>query len=416
MMQPEVTSITQTRTVALSIFLPFAIGYFASYLYRAINAVIADELMVDLGLSASQLGLLTSTYFLAFAVVQLPVGMLLDRFGPRRVEASLLLVAALGAVVFSLADSLTALTLGRLLIGVGVACCLMASFKAFALWFRPDQLPMLNGSLMAFGALGALAATVPVAWMLEFTGWRQLFMGLAAMTLILSALIFIVVPEHRGPLKDVHFGALVGGLKQVLCDRFFWRIAPVAAVFTGSSMAIATLWAAPWLRDIMLQDPGQVATALMFMALGMGTGFLSLGFILAWLLRHGVRPVPVIAVLMTLFMSMVAAMASGWQVPMLPLFMASMGFLGSSSATIFSLLSGHFDSNLTGRASTALNLLVFIAAFVFQWGVGVVIGAWGTTESGAYPVEGYQVAFGTLVALQAIMIALLVFSDRKLTT
>lgn len=416
MMQPEVAPVTQTRKVALSVFVPFATGYFASYLYRAINAVIADELVADVGLSANQLGLLTSAYFLAFAVVQLPVGMLLDRFGPRRIEALLLLVAALGAVIFSLADGLAALTLGRLLIGVGVACCLMASFKAFALWFRPDQLPMMNGSLMAFGALGALAATAPVAWLLEFTGWRQLFMGLAVMTLIMSAAIFMMVPEHREPPKDIHFGALFGGLKQVLCDRFFWRIAPVAAVFSGSSMAIATLWAAPWLRDIMLQGPEQVATALMFMALGMGAGFLSLGFILAWLLRHGVRPVPVIAVLMTLFMGMVVIMASGWHVPVLPLFMATMGFLGSASATVFSLLSGHFDSNLTGRASTALNLLVFLAAFVFQWGIGIVIGFWGEADTGGYPVEGYQVAFGTLVVLQAVMVATLVFNDRKLET
>ncbi|GGE65501.1 MFS transporter [Streptosporangium jomthongense] len=400
----------------MSIFVPFAAGYFASYLYRAINAVIADELVADLGLSANQLGLLTSAYFLAFAVVQLPVGMLLDRFGPRRVEALLLLIAALGAVIFSLADNLAALTLGRLLIGVGVACCLMASFKAFALWFRPDQLPMLNGSLMAFGALGALAATAPVAWLLELTGWRQLFMGLAVMTLIMSGLILVMVPEHRAPPKDIRFDALFGGLKQVLCDRFFWRIAPVAAVFSGSSMAIATLWAAPWLRDIMQQDSGQVATALMFMAMGMGAGFLSLGFILAWLLRHGVRPVPVIAVLMTLFMSMVAAMATGWHIPVLPLFMATMGFLASASATIFSLLSGHFDSSLAGRASTALNLLVFLAAFVFQWGIGIVIGFWGGVDAGAYPAEGYQIAFGTLVVLQAIMIATLVFKDRKLAT
>lgn len=190
MVQPEASS-AHARKVALSIFLPFAAGYFVSYLYRAINAVIADELVADVDLSADQLGLLTSAYFLAFAAAQLPVGMLLDRFGPRRVESVLLLVAAFGAVVFSRADSLAALTMGRLLIGVGVACCLMASFKVFVLWFRPNQLPMLNGSLLAFGALGALTATVPVAWVLEFTSWRRLFMGLAAITLVISALIFL---------------------------------------------------------------------------------------------------------------------------------------------------------------------------------------------------------------------------------
>lgn len=412
--QHEVVAVTQTRKVILSIFMPFAAGYFASYLYRAINAVIADELVADLGLTANQLGLLTSAYFLAFGLVQLPVGMLLDRFGPRRVESLLLLVAALGAVIFSVADSLVVLTLGRLLIGVGVACCLMAAFKAFAQWFRSDQLPMMNGCLMAFGALGALSATAPVAWLLEFTSWRHLFMGLAAMTLVMSVLILLVVPEHSERPKDIHFDALLGGLKQVLCDGFFWRIAPVSAVFTGSSMAISTLWAAPWLRDIMLQDSGQVATALMFMAVGMGTGFLSQGIILAWLIRRGVQPVPVIAALMALFMVMVAIMASGWHIPVLHLFMAVMGFFGTASMTLYSLLSGHFDKNLAGRVSTSLNLLIFMIAFVFQWTLGVVIGFWGEADTGAYSIEGYRVAFGALFILQGIMLAMLVCNRHRL--
>ncbi|MBU2872635.1 hypothetical protein [Marinobacter salexigens] len=111
-------------------------------------------------------------------------------------------------------------------------------------------------------------------------------------------------------------------------------------------------------------------------------------------------------------MSMVVTMASGWHVAVLPLFMAVMGFLGSASATLFSLVSGHFDRSLTGRASTALNLLVFLGAFVFQWGIGVVIGFWGGANAGAYPAEGYQVAFGSLATLQAMM----VFNDRKLAT
>ncbi|OEY65572.1 MFS transporter [Marinobacter sp. X15-166B] len=413
MLQPEVVPAERLRTLTLSVFAPFAAGYFASYLYRAINAVIADRLVADVGLTANQLGLLTSAYFLAFALVQLPVGLLLDRFGPRRIEASLLLIAALGAVVFAQADSLMGLTLGRLLIGVGVACCLMASFKAFALWFRPDQLPMLNGSLMAFGALGALAATAPVAWLLELASWRQLFMGLAGMTLAMAAIIFAVVPEHRETPKDLRLGALVGGLKQVLCDRFFWRIAPLAAVFSGSSMAIATLWAAPWLRDIMLQDSREIATALMFMATGMGVGFLSLGFILAWLIRYGVRPVPVIAGLMALFMIMVATMASGWRIPALHLFMTAMGFLGTASTTSYSLLSGHFDRNLTGRASTALNLLVFLAAFAFQWGIGVIIGFWESATAAVYQPQGYLMALGAVVVLQALMLARLLLDHRK---
>ncbi|SVC78146.1 uncharacterized protein METZ01_LOCUS331000, partial [marine metagenome] len=115
------------------VFLPFALGYFISYFFRNVNAIIEADLVRDLGFSAAGLGLLTSVYFISFASFQLPLGLLLDRFGPRRTESTLLLFAALGALVFSQADSLGGLIFGRLLIGFGVSACLMASFKAYVL-------------------------------------------------------------------------------------------------------------------------------------------------------------------------------------------------------------------------------------------------------------------------------------------
>ena len=117
--------------MVVRVFLPFALGYFISYFFRNVNAIIEYNLVRDLGFSAAGLGLLTSVYFISFASFQLPLGFLLDRFGPRRTESVLLLFAALGAYVFSRADSLSGLILGRLLIGLGVSACLMASFKAF---------------------------------------------------------------------------------------------------------------------------------------------------------------------------------------------------------------------------------------------------------------------------------------------
>ncbi len=133
------------------VFLPFAAGYFISYLYRVVNAVIAPDLIADIGVGPSALGLLTATYFISFASFQLPLGVLLDRFGPRKVEAVLLLFAALGAFVFARAESLTGLITGRALIGFGVSACLMAAFKAYTLWFSREKWPLINGFQMAAG-------------------------------------------------------------------------------------------------------------------------------------------------------------------------------------------------------------------------------------------------------------------------
>ena len=144
------------------IFLPFALGYYLSYLLRTVNAVISPALTTELNLSAANLGLLTSTYFLAFGLAQIPVGIALDRFGPRRVEALLLLITAVGAAMFALGDSLQMLGFGRALIGLGVSACLMAALKGFALWYPRERQSSMTGFIMAAGALGALTASTPL--------------------------------------------------------------------------------------------------------------------------------------------------------------------------------------------------------------------------------------------------------------
>jgi MFS family permease len=137
-------------------------GYFISFLYRSVNAIIGPEIARELGLGSAGLGLLTGIYFFAFAVFQLPLGVLLDRYGPRRVNAVLLLVAAAGGAWFALGQSAAQLTAARALIGLGVSGCLMAAFSAFVLWYPPERISTMNGVAFASGMLGAMMATVPL--------------------------------------------------------------------------------------------------------------------------------------------------------------------------------------------------------------------------------------------------------------
>src|SRR5258705_8643671 len=146
---------------ALMVFFPFAVGYFLSFFFRNVNAIISKDLAGEFALTPADLGLLTSMYLLAFAAFQLPLGVLLDRYGPRRVVAALLCSAAAGALVFALAKNLTSLSIGRALIGLGVSAGLMGAIKAFSLWFPLSRLATLNGFYLAVGGLGSLAATAP---------------------------------------------------------------------------------------------------------------------------------------------------------------------------------------------------------------------------------------------------------------
>src|SRR5262245_61726945 len=195
----------------LRVFAPFACAYFLSYFYRVANAVLSPDLVRDLGLDAGALGLLTSAYFLAFALLQLPVGLLLDRFGPRRVNASLLCVAACGAALFAAGDGLPALLAGRALIGAGVSACLVSRIQAFTQWFPLARLATLNGWLMAAGGLGAMAASAPLEWALRFTDWRGAFTALAALTGLAALAVALIVPERGEARARESFRALAGG-------------------------------------------------------------------------------------------------------------------------------------------------------------------------------------------------------------
>lgn len=385
----------------MQVFFPFALGYFLSYLYRTINAVLAPNLAADLGIAPSQLGLLTAAYFITFAAFQLPLGVLLDRFGPRRIEAALLVLAAAGALVFAYAQTLLGLVVGRGLIGLGVSACLMAAFKAFVLWFPKHKLPQINGFQMAAGGMGALVATSPVEASLSVTDWRGIFVVLALLTLAVAVAIFMIVPERPMPGEDQRFKDQLAGIRQIFTSMTFWRIAPWATLSQATLLAIQGLWAGPWLRDVAGFDRPSVASTILLMSGAMVAGFILFGTASERLGRRGISTLAVAATGMLLFMGallLLMAAPAGWSVVSWCLF----GFLGSSGILPYAALSQAFPLHLSGRASTALNLLVFVAAFGAQWGIGVIIGLWPITEAGGYDPSAYGVAFSVMLGLQVI--------------
>ena len=390
---------TLPLSLLLKIFLPFAAGYFLSYAYRTINAVLAPHLAADLHLDPSALGLLTGVYLLTFGAFQLPLGVLLDRYSPPKVEAILLLLAATGAGLFAVGDSLNELTAGRALIGLGVSACLMASLKTFVLWFPPVRLPAVNGWIMAAGGLGALAATAPVEMALQLTSWRGVFAGLAGLTGLAAVVIFLVVPEHPATHHRSDWSAQWRGVIDIFTSRPFWRLAPIGALALGAHLAIQGLWAGPWLKDVGGYDQALTAHYLFWAAAGMVAGFLSLGTLTYRLNRLDVPPVVVAVVSMVVFIAIEIALAGGYTGTPLLIWIA-FGFFGTASTLSYAILSQAFPPELAGRVNTAFNLLVFIAAFVMQWGLGVVVGLWPRTATGGYAAQGYSAGLGLLAALQ----------------
>ncbi len=390
------------RAVA-TVFLPFAGGYYLSYLYRSVNAVIADRLVVDLNLDPASLGLLTSAYFLAFAAFQIPLGLLLDRFGPRRIQAMLLCVAALGAAVFSMGQGSATLIAGRALIGFGVSGGLMASFKAITLWFPKARWPLVNGCFLAMGGLGAMSATTPVEGLLGVTDWRGLFAGLAVATLVVAGIIFLIVPNMGRRGETTALRDQIDGLVTIYRDRLFWRLAPISVVTMASSMAIQGLWAGPWLRDVAGFDGDTVATYLFALALAMTVGFVATGLVADRLAARGIGLISIMGVGLTLFSLTLASIVLGLA-PMAPWPWILFGLLGNISALVYAHLSRHFPLSYAGRANTALNLLAFLGAFAAQYAIGLIIDRWPAVD-GHYPQAAYAAAFGTVLAVQIVALA-----------
>lgn len=396
-----------------TVLLPFAAGYFLSYLFRTINAVSAPALNTELGLGAAELGLLTSAYFASFAAAQLPLGLALDRMGPRRVQLVLLPLAAAGALLFAMAPGLPLLVLGRALVGLGVAAALMAGLKALVLWMPQERLALANGLYVMCGALGALVATAPAEWLIVALGWRALFVLLGLATLLAAGLLWLFAPADPAPVAQAVPGAPGPGLGDVLRDPRFWRVAPLSAGCIGTAFALQGLWAGPWLADVGGLDRTGVIADLTLMALALCLGALALGLVTDRLRQVGVRPKHMLALVALASILAQAALALRAPVPdLLPwLWIAA---TGAGTVVSYAALAEVFPKALAGRANAALNLLHIGGAFVIQAGFGAVLGGWPADAAGHYPPAAYAAAFALILLPQAL--ALLWFAVAPLVS
>ena len=394
----------------LLVFLPFAAGYYLSYLYRTINAVISAELTSSMQLRASDLGLLTSVYFLSFAIMQLPVGIALDRYGPRRVQGALLLVAASGAFLFSIAHGLPALIVGRALIGLGAAAALIAGLKSIRLWFPKQRLPLLNGCFIMLGTLGAVTATAPAELLVAWIGWRGLFAGLAVTTAGCAIVIFLLTPEAPSARAQAQAGLGLASLRTIYADYRFWRLAPLSTMCISTAWALQGLWAAPWLADVEQLDHPEIVRHLFAMAIALCGGALLLGIVAERLRRRGVRTQIVLAVVGAVFVA--AQFALVLRVPLSSYVVwAIVASVGAATVLSFTILAEYFPNEIAGQANAALNVLHIGGAFVLQYAIGVVIDIWGS-KGGHYPAVAYQTAFAIVLSFQ--LMALIWFLAAEL--
>jgi sugar phosphate permease len=398
--------------LALVVLVPFAAGYFMSYLYRNINAVVGRYLIDELGLSGADIGLLTAAYFFTFALAQIPIGIMLDRFGPRRVNSALLCVAAAGAILFSFGSDRDALMLSRALIGLGVGGALMSSFQAITLWYPKERWAFFNSVIMTVGGLGAVAGTGPVEAALQFTTWRGLFLALGIGTVGVAALIFFVVPERRREVQPERLGTVIKGVAHVLGNRALWSMAPMLLFTQATNLAILGLWAGLWLRDVAGFDRTTAAVYVSLLNLGLTAGFVFNALASEFATRRRI-PLEHVTVALVVAFLLVQVLIVLRIDPQGAWTWIAFGFFANGVIFCYPILAGRLPVAFSGRANTSANFVSFLGAFLGQYAIGWVMDLFPRQPGGGYATAAYDYAFGGLLALEILGLLWFLYANRR---
>ncbi|MEN9560474.1 MAG: hypothetical protein RLZZ502_1685 [Pseudomonadota bacterium] len=402
-------------TFLLRAFLPFALGYFISYALRVVNAVIAPELTAELGLDAEALGRLTAAYFFAFAAISIPLGGWLDRHRPEHVEACLLMVCALGCVLFAAVgmgafaqDRTVMLTLARGLIGAGLASGLMAAFRAISYWQAPQNIAFFNGSMLAVGSVGALTATVPTKWLLGFVHWSQLFVGLAGLAVTAALWLGFFTPSR----KPAHTSTANSTWAEVFAHPQYVLSLLFPSLTLAFALAFQSLWATPWLIDVAGVAKADIAAPLAFVTWGMLSGNIFSAFLGKYLSTKNVSMTKVAGVYTLLTTLLIVGIWQLGKYAPRPWFFA-LGFAAMGTNILFVGFSQYMPKEILGRANAGFNTLIFGLSFCCQYGMGVVLNGFTTAEKGRYQVAGYDQAFTLVLCLIACTAVLFVMALQK---
>ena len=367
--------------------------------YRVSNASIAEELVRDLGLDAETLGILGGAFFYSFALLQIPMGPLLDRIGPRFVVTLFALIGGSGALLFALGESFIVALLGRILTGAGMASILMGGLKVLALRFPPERFATLMGVLLTIGALGSILAASPLAYFTSTIGWRMTFLLAGTATSILAFLVFWVLGPKPGRGQDASVSSLpelkIGvfqSLRMVSGSLVFWQIGAVCFFRYGTLVGLQGLWLGPYLMDIKGYSSILAGNLLLLLAAGTTLGYLVSGMITDRIAR------PVKSVVLwgiSLYALTLFPLVGAFEIQK-PYWYAFIlfftGFFSSFGLLTFSHIKELFPIAISATVISWVNFFSMAGAAVFMPALGRVIQSFhGSGHS--YPAEAYHLSF-----------------------
>ena len=385
---------------------------FYGYFLRIAPSVMAPELMRDFGVGAAVLGNLAGIYFYAYAFLQVPAGMMLDRFGPRRVLTAAIALCALGTVMFAVADSIAWAYAGRLLVGAASGFSLVGALKLASVWFPPRRFALAAGLSSALGTMGGIMGQAPLAALVQAVGWRESLIGTAIAGGVLAAAFWLVVRGDVEMARQRTAGAagVLRGLGKAAATPQVWLVAWSSALQAPALLAFAGLWGVPYMmRAYGLERPAAAAaTSLVLVGFAVGTP------LIGWWSDHiERRKMPMLVGACTTLAAMVV-LIYGPRLPLAAAYVLCLVAGVGASANFLALSAGreHGPPGATGTVVGIINMGIMFVGAVFQPLIGWLLDLnWdGLVEAGArvYSVAAYQKAFLLLIASHALALLVMV--------
>ena len=393
----------------LVIVMTLAVAYMASHFFRASNVTIGLDLMRDLSIGPEALGALTGAFFFGFSAMQIPCGFFFDRFGPRLTVAGMLVVATLGGIIFTTAQTWPVLLSGRVLLGCGFGVMLIGSMVVISRWFPPDRFSTLTAVVLSVGLLGNLIATTPLAWAALETGWRVVF-GVAVLFTALAAIAVWLVVRDAPPGHPFHDRApeslreMLKGMLEVLANRRLWPILALNFCSYACTFTVQGLWGGPYLREVHGLTPIQAGNVLLAAVIAYQCGMLSFGPLdRLFDTRKWIAFAGNFAVVVLLAALAIPATPPVW----LPVaVIVAIGFFSASSTMAMTHARGIFPDRLIGRGIATSNTAVMFGVACMQTLSGMIVGSFEPLANGARTETAYRALFATLTIVLIVAIAI----------
>jgi len=392
------------------IFLVFAFAFFISNLLRSIIATLSPILTSEFNLTAGNLGLLAGGYFLGFTCMQIPLGFLLDKHGPKKIVSSFLIIAIVGTASFALAQNFASLLISRVFIGIGVSACMMGPLTGYRIWFADEYQQRANSWMLMVANIGFVFSTLPVQILLPIIGWRWIFVGITFLIIISIVFILLFIPswDHKFE-KDENKPE--GKLSNIWSNKFFKSAIPLGFFNYGGMYAIQTLWAGPWMVRVTGYSPLESAIGLFWINFIALIGFFVWGYILPKISKYGLNSFKLmkfgLPISYLVFLSIIIIGSKAGAFLLTIYILTSIVLTLSQPAVALS-----FPKHLAGKSLTSFNFVIFLGTFTMQWGMGLIIDL--SKSLGKSEIASFQISFFVYLLCCIFSYLYFIFNNRNL--